>query len=38
LEQIEDRKYYNQYLGRVLKLAVGFTGEKIDCRLEEIVR
>jgi hypothetical protein len=38
MAQIEERKYYSDYLGRVLKLAIGFTGEKIDCRLEEIVR
>jgi len=38
MAQIEERKYYSGYLGRVLKLAVGFTGETIDCRLEEITR
>jgi hypothetical protein len=38
MTQIEERKYYSGYLGRVLKLAVGFTGNEIDCRLEEISR
>ncbi|MDR0546240.1 MAG: ATP-binding protein [Dysgonamonadaceae bacterium] len=38
MTQIDEKKYYNQYLGRVLKLAIAFTGKETGCRLVEIER
>jgi hypothetical protein len=38
MTHIEEQKYYNQYPGRILILAAGFTGAETGCRLKKIKR
>ncbi|MDR3267819.1 MAG: ATP-binding protein [Tannerella sp.] len=38
MTQIHDRRYYNQYIGKVLLLGVAFSGKDIGCRMEEMNR
>jgi hypothetical protein len=34
MKQIHDRRYHNQYLGKVILLGVAFAGRDVGCRME----
>jgi hypothetical protein len=38
MTQIHDRRYYNQYIGKVILLGIAFSGKDIGCRMEELKR
>jgi hypothetical protein len=38
MAQIHDRRYYNQYAGKVILLGVAFSGKDIGCRMEVMNR
>jgi hypothetical protein len=38
MKQIHEKRYYNKYLGRVILLAVAFSGKNVACKIEELVR
>jgi hypothetical protein len=38
MDQIHDRRYYNQYLGKIILLGVAFSGKDVGCRMETIER
>ncbi|MDR3267977.1 MAG: ATP-binding protein, partial [Tannerella sp.] len=38
MKQIHDRRYYNQYIGKVILLGIAFSGKDVGCRMEELKR
>ncbi|MDR0724575.1 MAG: ATP-binding protein [Prevotellaceae bacterium] len=36
MKQIHDRRYYNQYLGKVILLGIAFSGKNVGCRILEL--
>jgi hypothetical protein len=36
MDQIHDRRYYNQYLGKIILLGIAFSGKDTGCRMEII--
>jgi hypothetical protein len=38
MTQIHGRRYYNQYIGKVILLGVAFSGKDVGCRMEEVKR
>jgi hypothetical protein len=36
MDQIHDRRYYNQYLGKIILLGVAFSGKDAGCKMETI--
>jgi hypothetical protein len=36
MQQINDKRYYNKYLGKILLLGIAFSGKNVGCRLEEL--
>jgi hypothetical protein len=36
LAQIHERRYYNQYLGKIILLGIAFSGKDVGCRMEEL--
>jgi hypothetical protein len=38
MKQIHEKRYYNKYLGKILLLGIAFSGKKIGCRMEELIR
>jgi hypothetical protein len=38
IAQIHERRYYNQYLGKVILLGIAFSGKNVGCRMEELKR
>jgi hypothetical protein len=38
MTQIHDRRYYNQYIGKVILLGIAFSGKDVGCRMEEMKR
>jgi hypothetical protein len=38
LAQIHERRYYNQYFGKVILLGIAFSGKNVGCRMEELKR
>jgi hypothetical protein len=36
MDQIHDRRYYNQYLGKIILLGIAFSGKDVGCRMETI--
>ncbi|MDR2556296.1 MAG: PD-(D/E)XK nuclease domain-containing protein [Bacteroidales bacterium] len=38
MKQIYERRYYENYLGKVVLLAVAFSGKEVKCRMEFLDR
>ncbi|MDR1593904.1 MAG: ATP-binding protein [Prevotellaceae bacterium] len=36
MKQINDRRYYNRSLGKVILLGIAFSGKNVGCRMEEL--
>jgi hypothetical protein len=36
MDQIHERRYYNQYLGKIILLGIAFSGKDTGCRMETI--
>jgi hypothetical protein len=34
MKQINDRRYYNQYTGKVILLGIAFSGKNAGCRMK----